>query len=652
MKTIKSLRYLVGLVITLLPLYLASAQAAATSTSIANKAAEDFGRLPLIKDLQISPDGKKVAYFQEYEGQYTLINKSLKAGSKAKVFTMERGELRSFFWASDDRLIVTVSIPYFSHGDDELFLLWRTLLFNVNNSQLIKVFKGEKYKYSVGSARFVSHLPNDPDNILMSHGSELYKVSLKDGSRDRVERVLKSTASWWPDAQGNPLLRSSYSNKYAESIWFHRANPTLEYQPLLVEKEGKEIPFDHYILGLSADGQSIYYKNTNKDKFEAIYRAKVVNNRVLKPKELPGFKGLDVNSVIKDYHNDTVTATYYPDHYAKTDYFTLPLAQVQADLGYTFANARIEITSYNKARTRFVAEVSGAEYGVEYYLYDTTAGSITLLANAYPNYDKKAAGKVTHFDYEANDGIKLTSYLTTPASVKDKPPLIVLPHGGPASRDSMAFDWMRQFYAAEGFVVFQPNFRGSEGFGQVFEEAGHKQWGKKMQTDIDDGVAQLIKKGLVNKDKICIVGASYGGYAAMMGATTQPQTYKCAVSFAGVSLLEDMFYFAKEQWSFGSFSYWKKSIGDRFDDAQMDKYSPLMQVSEKTSPILLIHGEKDTVVPSRQSRRMYKKLKEFKELKGNQFIELDNGDHWFTYGESRKVFLEKSNAFIRQHLQL
>ncbi|MFT4925342.1 MAG: dipeptidyl aminopeptidase/acylaminoacyl peptidase [Phenylobacterium sp.] len=648
---------------------LAITPAYAATPSSAKSLADTLGRLPLITDVQISPDGSRIAYFQAHEGQYTLVNKSLKAGSKAKVFSMSKGEVREFFWVSNDRLVLNITVPYFSHGDDELFLLSRRMLFDVNENQLIKVFTGPKYKYTIDGIRFVSSLPNDPEHILFSYTNELYKIKISDGSREVIEKLRKSTGRWITDGNGNILLRNSYDKEQDEYIWFYRKDQQQEFQPLMVDKppkkdqedkdkdedNAKTKPFDESLLGLSHDGQSMYYLAHNKDKFAAVYKAKIVANKVVQAKQLPGFEGIDAAGGTKDYYTGASNGVFYNDDYPKTDYFKLPLAQVQADLSYTFENSELDITSYDKAKKRFIAKVSGAAYGVEYYLYDTEAGTLDLLANAYPNYDKKHRGSVKRFDYSAADETKLTAYLTLPhpdkSLKKAKPPLIVLPHGGPASRDNMAFDWIRQFYAAHGFAVFQPNFRGSEGFGKVFEEAGFKQWGKKMQSDVDDGVDQLIAKGLIDKDKICIVGTSYGGYVALVGATKRPQVYKCAVSFAGISYLEDMFYFAKEQWSYGEFDYLKKSIGDRFDDKMLNKYSPVMQISDKTAPILLIHGEKDTVVPSRQSRRMYKALKKLKNHQ-HQFIELDNGDHWFTYGESRHVFLEKSNTFIRKHLGL
>ena len=274
---------------------------------------------------------------------------------------------------------------------------------------------------------------------------------------------------------------------------------------------------------------------------------------------------------------------------------------------------------------------------MEYFYYDESIGNLLKIADSYPNIQKLKLGKVKHIQYKATDGLVIPAYFTTPHIVNlTKPPLIVLPHGGPETRDTLAFDWLRQFFASEGYAVFQPNYRGSSGYGKKFAESGYGEWGKKMQQDIDDGVDKLIKDGLIDKDRICVVGASYGGYVALYSATARYKKYKCSVSFAGISNLDDMFYHAKEQYS--GFTYWEKSIGSRKNKEDLLKYSPLHLISTNTRPILLFHGDKDTIVPEFQSEKMYKALKKAK-VKGIEYIEFENEDHWISHEESRISFL-------------
>ena len=227
-------------------------------------------------------------------------------------------------------------------------------------------------------------------------------------------------------------------------------------------------------------------------------------------------------------------------------------------------------------------------------------------------------------------------------------PLIVMPHGGPESRDDQAFDWWSFFYAANGYLVYQPNFRGSDGYGNYFRTAGHGEWGRKMQSDISEGVEKLIADGIVDKSRVCIVGASYGGYAALAGATLTPSLYSCAVSINGVSDLPKMLG-SEAKSSLYSSDYWKILIGDRFSDSETLKaISPVDNAENARAPILLMHGKDDVVVPIAQSRRMARALK--RNRKPHEFIEMQGEDHWLSRAPTRTEMLRESLRFINENI--
>ena len=231
--------------------------------------------------------------------------------------------------------------------------------------------------------------------------------------------------------------------------------------------------------------------------------------------------------------------------------------------------------------------------------------------------------------YAAGDGLDIHGFLTTPPGVKDPKnlPLVVLPHGGPAYNDGMGFDWWSQAIASRGYAVLQPNFRGSTGYGDAFMKAGYGEWGRKMQTDLSDGVRHLAIQGLIDPKRVCIVGASYGGYAALAGPTLDRGVYRCAVSVASVSDLrlmvqrEATIYSRRENLNVG---YWNRFMGaDRFGDRSLDDRSPAKLEAQVDAPILLIHGRDDSVVQIEQSRIMADALK--KAGKPYEFIELNGG---------------------------
>jgi dipeptidyl aminopeptidase/acylaminoacyl peptidase len=210
--------------------------------------------------------------------------------------------------------------------------------------------------------------------------------------------------------------------------------------------------------------------------------------------------------------------------------------------------------------------------------------------------------------WRAADGLTLSGVLTLPPGRAARAlPLVVLPHGGPEARDYPGFDWWAQAYASRGYAVFQPNFSGSGGYDIGLRNAGLGQWGRKMQTDISDGVADLARQGIVDPKRACIVGGSYGGYAALAGVTVQQGLYRCAVSVAGVADLAEMLAYNRDRAGLRSdtMRYWKAFMGvnDSTDDS-LNAISPVLRASHADAPILLIHGKEDIRVPINQSERM------------------------------------------------
>jgi dipeptidyl aminopeptidase/acylaminoacyl peptidase len=255
----------------------------------------------------------------------------------------------------------------------------------------------------------------------------------------------------------------------------------------------------------------------------------------------------------------------------------------------------------------------------------------------------------TRITYEAADGLKIPAYLTLPAGkLATKLPLIVFPHGGPASRDSAEFDWWTQAMAAQGYAVLRPNYRGST-LTQSFVEAGYGQWGRKMQTDLSDGVRYLAKQGTIDPSRVCIVGASYGGYAALAGVTLDPGVYRCAVSVAGISDLKRMLVWEKER-EFGGdhigTRYWTRYMGVKGpNDPLLDEISPIKHIDQVTVPVMLIHGKDDTVVAFEQSEFMFKALQ--KANKPVQLVTLKKEDHKLSRSETRLLMLQSSIAFLK-----
>ena len=218
-------------------------------------------------------------------------------------------------------------------------------------------------------------------------------------------------------------------------------------------------------------------------------------------------------------------------------------------------------------------------------------------------------------------------------------------------RDSLEFDPWVQYLVTRGYAVFQPNFRGSDGFGRKFAESGYGEWGRKMQDDLTDAVKSLANLGAVDPARVCIVGASYGGYAALAGAALTPDVYKCAVSIAGISDLEDFIGWRKRNYGSDSegYTYWLKAIGDPDkDEARLREVSPLAQADKIKIPLLLIHGDQDFVVPIAQSKAMKKALD--KSGRKTELITLKDEGHSYWSDDSEKLTMSAIDNFLWQHL--
>lgn len=617
-----------------------------------------FGRLPLLSDAQISPDGNHIAYLREMQGKYYIVTQSLdKPQSQPHVFGLSEGIIRDYQWANNKYILFEGSIPYYSKGDYEKFTMWRIGVLNTQTNETEWPFRNAKYRVNISAPAIVSLLPDDPEHILMSYYytglsgnqlTEVFKIKLEDLDKDSVYRH-KYSDDYITSLAGEVLAYSRFEKKTDEFLWDYRIDPKEDFVLLKDENNGNDAHeyFDEHIFNIDEKTGDIYFFSRDVNSLRTLNKAEVKNGHVINKSQIGKQSGLDVSTALVNQHTYDLVGYRYIDDFSESVYFDKTLQQIQADLKATFPEAGVKITSYSRDFSRIITRISSHNAPLQYFLYDRVKGDIAFLGEGYPSLDKSLLSPVKKFVYDTSDNLDISSYITIPAKWKKSKPMVVMPHGGPEERDSMDFDWMRQFYASNGYAVFQPNFRGSSGYGENFAKKGYGEWGKRMQLDVDEGVKAVIEKFGINRDKICILGASYGGYVAMYSAASANPLYQCAISFAGVSELTLVFLNAKEQ-GYGM-SYWKQSIGDNWDTKTLKSYSPLDIATSDALPLLMLHGSEDTIVKPYQSKKMYKQLKKVK-ASGMKHIELKGEDHWFSLGSSRQTFLKESLLFLDKHL--
>jgi dipeptidyl aminopeptidase/acylaminoacyl peptidase len=319
------------------------------------------------------------------------------------------------------------------------------------------------------------------------------------------------------------------------------------------------------------------------------------------------------------------------------------LVELQANFDRAVGERRARIISFSRDRQKMLVRVDRPDTPGALFFYDVAAGRLQRFAASNEALGTRPLNPVRTVHYTARDGTPIEAILTTPAGREARGlPIVMLPHGGPWAQDTLSYDYWAQFIASRGYAVLQPNFRGSTGYGEAFTRKGEGQMGLAMQDDITDGLRWLGEQGIGDPARACIVGASYGGYAAMWGVAKDPELYRCAISIAGVSNVR------AEVNDFGRYLMqgkfrddWKRMTPD------FAAVSPINAVDRIRAPLLLIHGRRDLTVDHDQSSNMNSRMRAAG--KNVEFVSLPLADHYFTREEDRLRLLTEIERFLAQH---
>jgi dipeptidyl aminopeptidase/acylaminoacyl peptidase len=610
-----------------------------------------YGRLPTIEKVTISPDGTTLAYAFNSDGKRLVIIQALADRQIIGALNIDEAKLRELSWADDKHLLLTTSTTAIGIGLIGPRQEWSMAqVFNVETHKSVPLM--ERGDSDVQTMNVIAGTPRvrnvDGRVVAFVEGiyfpsdegkRGLFEVNLDTGRTSLVKGGADNT-SWIIDAQGQIVAQSDYNERTQH--WTLRVNNGDTWIKALDVVAAFEPPD---VDGLSADGSAVLVEHRNNGHLEIQQISLKDGSSTPAPKSV-----LEFDDIILDHANSRIIGGSRVTD--KTDYEFYPprAGTVWRSAAAAFPKAdNVELVSWSDNFNRVILHISGADYGDVYYLVDMTTHKADPVGPEYKEIDADNYAPVKWITYNADDGRPISGYLTLP---KDRPPqnlpLIMLPHGGPHSRDYPGFDWLSQALASRGYAVLQPQFRGSAGFGWGLLSAGFGEFGRKMQTDLSDGVRALAAKGTIDPKRVCIVGASYGGYAALAGATLDTGVYRCAVSDAGLSDLHDFLRYMERRSSHSDSldtRFWDRFLGvNGTDDLALDAISPIKHVDKVTIPILLIHGRDDTVVPIAQSEDMADALK----AAGKQvdFVKLDDEDHWLSRSETRLQMLNATVKFV------
>ena len=660
---------------------LVSAAILCVSIGVANAAtpppAEAYGRLPAIGGVALSPDGKRVVVSVGYEYRASEPDREL---TSLSIIDLDSGKvektlapppkntLRGVGWADATRPYYYISFT--GHARDALppgfpitvmgprveFFRTGVLSLDSGSSTLLMQDSGNRGNNSLTNLQ--APIEGDPGfGRMVAWGGlgsmnnmpklAVYRVNLDTGTASAVEVGSFQSRGFLLDQKGAPVARVDINDDRNRWRLFTYENGK---DRMILEKVS-EMGQPLSMYGLLGDGR-IAAVDPHEDGKRDILLA--IDRKTGEATPVEGVKnaaGADVAPIMDPWRHRIVGARWTED-LPKQQFFDDELAKIAADVREKFADGYVMLQSWSVDRKRALLFGEHSSDAGMYYIYDTPTQKLRVLGKRYPQLTTpEQLGDRQSIKYRARDGKQIPAYLTLPAGVEPKKlPLVLLVHGGPHARDDFTFDWWSSFLASRGYAVLQVNFRGSTGYGYEWFDAGRKGWGDGvMQTDVEDGADALVKNGYVDPKRICIMGASYGGYAALAGATLTPDKYACAVSVAGVSDPEDMLKDAERGGRKTMIAeWWRKSMGaDDMD--HLRKVSPIRHADAVRVPMLLIHGVEDTVVPVEQSRDMNAKLLRAK--KDVRYVEIKGDDHWLSSASTRTQMLQEIETFLAKAMK-
>lgn len=639
-----------------------------TDTALAAQPVDVYAQLARTASVRVSPDGKYVAMLSPYKGGkavfiYDLINES----ATPKVIPTPRNAIvKAITWGSDKHILMQAqSRHFYPYGKLRkhavLHYRWYATNIETNKSTMLLRDKiqeeTEQYQVVNGGNRAHS-LPQDPDHILMSFSeytnrpiTGYWKVNLDSGKSNKIKTLPFTTESVIRSKDGTEILARADYQKSGQFRVYAGEYPN--------EKEIYSEKFDQdenptTFLQTYSDGKLLLSKDNNSG-FD--FFTLDLNTGQKGPFNVNAAtpSGYVYGPVFDPYTRDLIGVSY-TDDLNREVFFKEPFASWHKKSKKALRGKNVNILSWTEDQSKVTIFAEGAGNAGTYYLFEPKAGQISPLGGTYPELSANEIGLTIREDFTARDGSKIPAYLTLPpgkTKASGPMPLVVLAHGGPIARDDAAFDFWAQHIASQGYAVFKPQFRGSTGFTYQHQKKGNGQFGEGMLHDTVDGVKHLIKAGVVDADKICVTGASYGGYQALALPMIEPDMFKCALSLNGVSDIPKMLDYeiartgSRES---GVMKFWNRVMGmDAGGLEKLSDQSPADNPEAIKAEIVLMHGTDDGTVPIEQAELMAKALK--KMGRSDEIVLLKRDDHNLSLPSSRKKLLEESEKLFAKHLK-
>lgn len=624
---------------------------------------EHFARLPDTSNVTLAPDGKKLA-------SVIRIDAGDVQGSAVQVTTLATGEKKMLLFTDNTKYFLNgltwkdsrtlfASTYYPSERDTWVGIgqaryktrEGRVLIIDTLTEEVRNPFKKSFLKkfliLPTNLNTIIDYLPNDPDHVLMAlpgyqggYQNIIHKVNIKNQRKQVVQNSKRNIISWSTDRQHRIRAGHFFNYKNGEN--------RIHIKDINTGKWIKVWPYKIFskdevsVIGFGEDPNEMYIR-AYYNGLSAIFKVNLKDPE-LKRELVYSNPSYDVGGRLVYSPSTKEVIGITSSEGGGTIFFDEKLQKLQAGINKAMPNRRNFVYSFSNDMKSYLIYSTGHTESGTYYLGRRNPSSINAVAYRYKNLPPQALSTVKKYNYKARDGMQIEAQLTLPTGFPDKNlPTLMFPHGGPQARDNAAFDYWAQLLANKGYAVLQMNFRGSEGQGYEFRNAGLKNWGEEMQDDVEDGALQLIKDGISDPTRVGIIGASYGGYAALMGAVKTPDFYKVSISLNGVSDVHEIVRANRIRQS--SYNIVEEQIGKL--DSHLRDISPINHADKIKAPVLLIHGENDRQVDIKHSHGMRDALK--KSGKIMEYLELPNEDHYLSSEKQRIAAFRTIDAFLDKY---
>jgi dipeptidyl aminopeptidase/acylaminoacyl peptidase len=610
------------------------ASPAASAADDAPIPVRDFFRHPERSHFRISPDGKTLAFMQPYERRMNIYVQPIAGGEPKRLTNETARDIPDHFWKGPDRLVYVKDF-----GGDENF---HVVSVNKDGSGVkdLTPFDGVR-------AEIIDQLRDFPDLLLVGLNKrnkevfDAYRLDLKTGELELVAENPGNITSWLTDHAGN--IRGAQTTDGVNTSFLYRDGASGPFRTVLTTSFRDSFS----PLFFTFDNKSLYAaSNLGRDK-QAIVLVDPATAK--EQKVLFEHPEVDVDSLSFSHKRKVLTTISYVTWKPQRKYLDAETEKLFAALEKQLPGYEFGIQSMTDDEDRMiVAAYNDRTQGMR-YLYDSGADKLTKLGEIAPWLPEAKMARMKPIEFRSRDGLTINGYVTLPNGKEPKNlPVIVNPHGGPWARDVWGWNPEVQMLANRGYAVLQMNFRGSTGYGRTFWQASFKQWGLKMQDDITDGVNYLIKEGIADPKRICIYGASYGGYATLAGVTYTPDLYACAVDYVGVSNLFTFLNTIPPYWK-PFLEMMHEMVGEpEKDKALLTAASPALNADRIKSPLFIAQGARDPRVNIDEANQMVKALK----ARGVDvpYMVKENEGHGFRNEENQFDFYEAMERFLAKYL--